>query len=158
MSRGNTIRCAYNECMLPDNNSKFLIQLFYLVISICFLFKSSSDFTFFAILMYTAPILLDLIYAGMHGIVFRVIKGVFITFNAVIIAFCFLGLFGVVVDLGDKFQVIETALLLSAYSIEKKKLVYPLLFELLVPISMFIGSPNRNAKKAVEFVLKEGTQ
>jgi len=158
MRRGNTIRCAYNECMLPDNNSKYLIQLFFLVISICFLFKSSSDFTFFAILMYTAPILLDLIYAGMQGSVFGLIKNIFIVFNAVIIAFCFLGLFGVVIDLGDKFQVIETALVLSAYSVEKKKFVYPMLFELLVPISMYIGSPNRNAKKAVEFVLKEGTQ
>lgn len=156
MTGGKKIKCAYPECMLPESNTKYLIQIFYLSISILFLFKSSSDFTFFAILMYSAPVLLDLAYSGMKGVVWGTIKFIFIVLNGVVVSLCFLGLFGVLIDADNSFEVVETALLFPGVSIEKKELVIPMFFELLVPVSMYIGSPTKNTKKAVEFVLAEG--
>lgn len=156
MAGGKKIKCAYPECMLPESNTKYLIQIFYLSVSILFLYKNSSDFTFFAILMYSAPILLDLAYSGMKGWVWGTVKFVFIVLNGVVVSLCFLGLFGVLIDANNSFKVVETALLFSGVSIEKEDLAIPMLFELLVPVSMYIGSPTKNAKKAVKFVLGEG--
>ena len=148
-----TIKCAYNECMLPNDNSKYAIQFFYLFVSIFFLFKSASSFTFFAILMYSAPILLDLAYSGMNNVFFKVVKCIFL------IVFCFLGLFGFAIDNGDSFQIASSSLILPNYYIKKVKLAKPLLAELIVPISMFFGSPNKKSNKrtreAIEFVVKE---
>lgn len=149
------IKCAYNECMLPNDNSKFAIQFFYLLVSILFLFKSASSFTFFAILMYTAPILLDLVYTGMSNIIFRIVKTVFLVFNAFLIVFCFLGLFGFIVDRGSSFQVASTSLIIPNFYVDKVELAKPLLAELIVPVSMFFGSPNKRAKAAIEYVVKE---
>lgn len=153
MVGGKKNKCAYPECMLPESNTKYLIQIFYLSISILFLFKSSSDFTFFAILMYSAPILLDLAYSEMKGGVWDKIKFTFIVLNGVVVSLCFLGLFGVLIDANNSFEVVETALLFPGFSIEKEKLAIPMLFELLVPVSMYIGSPTKNTKKALDFVL-----
>ena len=153
----NTIRCAYSECKLPNDNARFGIQFFYLFISVLFLFKDPKSFSFFAIAMYTVPILLDLAYSQLNGCVFKAIRVFFLVFNGCIVSACILGLFGFIVDNEDTFTVIKTSLVLADCSLKKAQLVVPLLLELVVPVIMFFGSPNKRSRNAIEYVMKEAS-
>lgn len=147
-------KCAYSECMLPSNNARYGAQLCYLILSILFLFKSSNEFTFFSIFMYSVPILIDLLFSIMPGKVFTVIKYCFIVFNAAIIVFCLLGLIGVFIDTGAEFQVVETSLILASAKMKKNKFIIPMLLELIVPCSLFFGSPSQKSMHIVESIVK----
>ena len=143
-----------NACFLMIiQNLQFNSFTFLLVF--CSSLKAHQVLLFFAILMYTAPILLDLVYTGMSNIIFRIVKTVFLVFNAFLIVFCFLGLFGFIVDRGSSFQVASTSLIIPNFYVNKVELAKPLLAELIVPVSMFFGSPNKRAKDAIEYVVKE---
>ena len=148
------IKCAYSECMLPSNNARYFVQLCYLILSILFLFKSSNEFTFFSIFMYSVPVLIDLLFCTMQGKIFTTIKYCFIVFNAVIILFCLLGLIGGLKDTGAEFQVVETSLILASLKIQKTKFIVPMLLELIVPCSLFFGSPNQRSMHIVESTIK----
>ena len=148
------IKCAYSECMLPLNNARYGVQFCYLLLSILFLFKSSNEFTFFSIFMYSVPILIDLLFSTMQGKIFTTIKFCFIVFNAAIIVFCLLGLIGVFIDTGAEFQVVETSLILASSTIRKTTFIIPMLLELIVPFSLLLGSPNQKSMHIVESIVK----
>lgn len=150
--------CAYDSCMLPNSNKKFLIQLLYLTISVFFLFMNPSDFSFFAIFMYIFPIMLDLVTSEIKGTIFQVVRWLFVIPNAVAVVFCFLGLGGFFVDGGDMFSIIETSLIFPRQIIEKTQLVVPMILELFVPIVLYFGSPTRKRSRVLAFFKKVKVQ
>ena len=149
MSDNTGVICAYNGCMLPANNRRYLIQFIYLAISVIFLFRDSGAFTFFAVMMYVFPILLDLAASPLRGKVFKTIRYVLVAANALALVFCLSGLFGFFIDDGEAFSIVKTAMIGPGLSFSKKKLIVPMVIELLVPIILYFGSPTKKSMHVI---------
>lgn len=123
----------------------------YLLVSGLYLIIDETEFTFFAILMFTAPILLDLTSTTLNGVAYDAIRKVYIVMNAAIVVFCFTGMFGFFIDMGNSFSVKETSMFLSGMSIPKKWFLWPLGAELVIPIIMYNACPTKKTKKIIEY-------
>lgn len=144
-------KCPYEECYLPDNNTKYLIQFAYLFASGLFLIKDSKEFTFFSVLMFVAPILLDLVYTRFKGKLYTIINWIYIALNSCIAVFCFAGMFGFFVDNCDSFAIADSAMVFSGLTFGKKLLLIPMVVDLLIPIMMHRACPSKKTKEMVEF-------
>lgn len=151
----NKVKCEYNECKLPKTNRRFLIQTIYLIISALIFLKNAEDFTFFPILMYTAPIIIDLCYNDVEIKFIEIIKWFFIALNLILGIFCILGWNGIIIDNGDSFSLVETALIDVDFVINKHWLFWPLCSNILVPIIFFFGCPTQKVNKVIKFFRKE---
>ena len=120
--------------------------------------KSNNNFTILALFMYVTPVLIDLTSNGMKSRAFKLVKNTFVVYNAVFLLFCFFGLVGIIVDHGDTFIVYLTAVFNKELVLQKRIVAFTLLLEIFVPICLLVGSPSRDSKNAVEYVLKEGTK
>lgn len=149
-------KCPYGECYLPDNNNKYWLQLAYLSISVLILIKDETAFTFFSLLMFTAPILLDLTSTKLNGKVYNVLNKIYILLNSVIAVFCFSGMFGLFVDNGTAFALSEGTILSAEMSMEKRYLLIPLVLDLIIPIIMHNACPSKNSKEIIEIVRQQG--
>lgn len=149
MSKGGR-KCPYKECYLPDNNNKYWVQLVYLIISVAILIKNEKEFTFFSLLMFTAPILMDLTSTRFEGKLYNAIGNGYIILNTVIAVFCLLGMFGLFVDNGSTFSVDESAMVFAGAQMEKKTLLWPMVLDLLIPTVMYNACPSKRAKKILE--------
>lgn len=151
MNKKRDRKCPFDECYLPDNNSKYTIQLLYLMVSGLFLIKDSKEFTFFSILMFVAPILLDLVYTTLKGKAYNVISKIYIGFNSLIVVFCVVGMYGVFVDKGSTFAVSDTVMIYPGLSFDKKFLLIPMAVDLFIPIMMHRACPSKKTKQMVEY-------
>lgn len=151
MNKKRDRKCPFEECYLPDNNTKYIIQLAYLFASMLFLIKDSKEFTFFSVLMFVAPILLDLAYTTFKGKIYATLSTVFITVNACIAVFCFTGMFGFFVDSGETFAINANAMVWPGWEFDKKYLLIPMVIDLLIPIVMHKACPSKKSKAMVEF-------
>lgn len=143
--------CPYEECYLPDNNVKYIIQFVYLIASGLFLIKKSEEFTFFSVFLFIAPILLDLVYTRFRGKLYTTINWFYIIINASIALFCFAGMFGFFVDGGEFFAVSGEAMVCAGKMFKKKCLLIPMTIDLLVPVMMHRACPSKKTKEMVEF-------
>lgn len=139
-------KCPYAECYLPDNNRKYWVQLVYLLVSILLLVKNPKECTFFSLLMFTAPILIDLSSTELRGKLYRVIQIVFLILNILLIVFCVAGLGGVILDNSKNFLVCSTAMFFSGQRIDKRFFLIPMFLDLLVPVVMFYACPSKKAR------------
>lgn len=155
MSSKSARKCAYNKCRLPKDNNKYWLQLFCLVVSICFMAIDVKAFTFLSVFMYTVPITLDLVYSEFDGHLLRTIRLIYLVANAVIVLFCIIGQFGFFIDGGDVITVIETSMIFAEQTIKKTTLLYLLIADLLVPVMMVFGTPNQRSAEAIQFTLEE---
>lgn len=151
MSGKRATKCPYEECYLPNNNVKYFVQLAYLIVSFLFLIKDSKEFTFFSLLMFVAPILLDLVYTHFRGKLYRTVSIFYIVINVAIGLFCFAGMFGFFVDMEEAFAVSETSLFLPKACFSKKVLLVPMALDLLIPAMMHKACPTKKSKAIVEF-------
>ena len=147
--------CPYRECFLPENNNKYWVQLAYLCVSMLFLISNEKEFTFFSLLMFTAPILLDLTSTTIDGILFKWIFWIFSAMNAVIAVFCVSGMFGVFEDAGSAFVVTGTSMLFPEMSIDKRLFLVPLILNVCIPVMMVFACPTKSSKKVVNRVREE---
>lgn len=154
MSDKGNRKCPYIKCYLPDDNKKYIVQFGYLALSIVFLIKDSAEFTFFSILMFTAPILIDLISTDLKGKIFNSIKNLYILVNGGFVVFCIAGLGGFFIDDVNNFSIIKSAMILPGASFDKKYLLIPMVFDLLIPITMFYACPSKKMKETI----KQGRQ
>ena len=143
-------KCPYKECYLPNNNKKYLYQFVYLLVSGLYLLVDENEFTFFAILMFTAPILLDLVSTELDGKLYRFFSGLYITINTALAVFSFAGMFGLFVDVGNAFAITEKAMLLANASCPKKFLLIPLTIDLFIPLMMYHACPSKNNRLIIE--------
>ena len=148
----NRIKCTYNECQLPKDNRKYIIQGLFLLISAIFLFKDSYELTFFSMLMSSVPIVLDLVYTGVQGKVANAFRIFYLVLNAILIVCCIVGQFGMLVDNGTSIAINDTAMFFAGLSFNKKHLVVPLLVDLGVPVVMYVGGPTQHAKSIIGIV------
>lgn len=77
MSKKKERICKYRYCCIPDDNKKYLFQLGYLVISVFYLISDKSQLTFFSLIMFTIPIILDLYSVKIPVKLFSMINNVF---------------------------------------------------------------------------------
>lgn len=140
-------RCPFKSCILPDNNARYWIQFIYLIISTTFLALDIKKFTFFTILMYTAPIVMDLTstYSESKGYVFG--KTVFLTLNALYVVFCIVGAGGFFVDMGESVKVVETSMVFAGRVISKYPLFYGLIPDIIIPVMMYFACPTKKTMK-----------
>jgi hypothetical protein len=138
--------CPYEECYLPDNNNKYWVQVVFLVISGTVLIAKKSDFTFFSILMFVAPSVMDLIGTKLRSRIYNVIRRIFVTLNVVIIVFCACGLAGFFVDGGETFYISAEAVILGGVGFNKKYILFLMLANLVSPILMITASPCKKSK------------
>lgn len=148
-------KCPYAECYLPDNNRKYWVQLVYLLVSILLLVKNPKECTFFSLLMFTAPILIDLASTELRGKLFKAIQIVFLVINVALIAFCAAGLGGLFLDNRKNFYIRSTAMLLPGQIIDKRFFLIPMFLDLLVPAVMFYACPSKKVKEIIMFGQKQ---
>lgn len=153
MARKNN-KCYFEECILPSNNNRYFLQLFFLILGLVYLLKDSREFTFVTIFMYTTPILIDLISVKLNSRFFNHIKAIFVIFNSIIILFCISGLFGVIEDKENYFSIVSTAVAFAEIKIEKKILLISMVVELSIPIILYFGSPTRRTNEILEIAKK----
>lgn len=151
MSGKKARKCPFEECYLPDNNVKYIIQAVYLLVSCIFLIKDSSEFTFFSVLMFVAPILLDLVYTKFDGKLYAYISRFYITINTAIAVFCFTGMCGFFVDKGTSFAIHSSSMIWPGVSFAKRVLLVPMIIDLLIPVMMHRACPCKKTKEFVEF-------
>lgn len=144
-------KCPYDECYLPDNNAKYIIQLVYLAVSALFLIKDCKEFTFFSVLMFIAPIILDLVYTTFKGKLYTIISYLFLFTNTCIALFCFAGMFGFFVDNESTFAINNNSMLLPGMIIDKKLLLVPMFINLMIPMMMHKACPTKKTKAMVKF-------
>ena len=142
--------CPYDQCYLPNNNSKYFAQGIYLIISTMYLFKSQEEFTFFAILLYTVPIFLDILTVEFRARFYKVIARIYVVLNVALVIFCVLGMSGLFVDGGESFLVVDTAMFLSEAAISKRMLIWPMAANIFIPFLMYNGCPCKQTKWILE--------
>lgn len=152
MNGKSKLRCPYNECKLPKDNNRYCVQFCILIISLSMMLINTNSFNFLAIFMFTVPIVLDLFYTDVNGKIIRFLRTIFLIYNIAISLFCLLGQFGFLIDQGDCFSVVESAVVFSGITIKKSSLVFPLSVDLMFPIVMFFGCPNRTSGAAIKFI------
>ena len=145
--------CPYRKCKLPKTNSQYGWHLSYMLIALFLLIKSDNSLTFVTVFMYGVPIFIDLWSSRLTGRCFRLAKKLLMAINIVIVLFCFFGFFGILVDEGKAFHVINTAIVFSDFSIKKDIVIFVLSVELVGPLIMWFGSPTKNTKSATTRVL-----
>ena len=135
-------RSTTTQAALPETNTRFILQAVFLAFSLIFLLRDAKSFTFFAVLMFAAPILIDLCCFHTSSKLGRALRALYIVLNAAIVFMCALGLCGALIDSGDEFSTLATSMILPGLSFSKKHLVLPLLFEVGVPVTLHICSPS----------------
>ena len=146
--------CEYKECYLPENNNKYIVQFGYLLFSGIYLIADKEEFTFFSLLMFTLPIILDLVYNSFPVKLYKKINTLYLFINIVIGIFCFMGMVGIFVDSGDGFYFSDNSLLLPGKGFEKKYLLFPLCANMLIPIMMYYANPSKSTK----WLIKRGRE
>lgn len=149
MSKGGR-KCPYKDCYLPDNNNKYWVQFVYLIISVAVLIKNEKEFTFFSLLMFTVPIVLDLTSTSFNGWVYKVIGLGFIILNTAIAVFCLLGMIGFFVDDGSTFSVGTSVMVFAGKKFDKKLLLWPMVSDLFIPVVMYSACPSKRMKKVFD--------
>lgn len=137
------IGCPYTDCVLPASNWKFYIQG--MVVWGCFwgLLKNQDEFTFFPIILFVLPELLDISGSKLKGRLFKIVKIAIYGTDFIILSFCICGLAGFLANEPDKFVVLETAIILPNYWISKYIIIPFLIPSLLAPWVLGKASPTK---------------
>lgn len=141
------MKCVYEKCGLPKNNNKYAWQVAYLFVSLAYLLKDSRQFNFFSLFLFVMPVLMDLLFGPFEGRFLRAVRKIAITINMVLILVCILGLFSIIVDSGESFEIVSTAMIFANFSIKKSAMIGPLVADLVVPFMYFKGAPNQQTMK-----------
>lgn len=145
-------KCPYEECKLPENNKHYLWQIGYMLIGLGVLFFKAEDFTFFQTFLFLAPVVLDIVNADFATNTLNRVRLCFGVLDAALLVGCFLGMFGVLQDVGECFIVSRSFLYFSGVEIKKTTVGIIIALNLAVPIIFYIGSPCQETIKMVNRV------
>lgn len=136
-----TRKCEYTECMLRDNNNNYILQFVYLLPATLVFILDVRQFTFFAIILYVAPIIIDTWCTNSNNPKLNIVIKAFFWVNLSIAVICFIGLSGIIENRDTYFVIGEFAADFSGKQLEKRACVKLFLADLAVPIMLYIGSP-----------------
>lgn len=151
MATKSSNRCIYDECKLPESNNRYWLQLGCLAISFFTMINNVQSFSFLALFMFIVPIAIDLHYADYIYKPLKFLRTSLFVINVILAFICALGLCGFLVDKGKSFEVVNSAIIFAGFTISKKSLTIPLLIDLLIPVSMVYGSPNKKIVRAIKY-------
>lgn len=143
----NLAKCTYDVCQLPDNNKRFILQGAYILIGILVLFSRPENFTFFQTMLFTFPILIDVVCCGPTNPVSLTIRWIVGVIDVLITIACVLGLDGIVVQTPTCFRFVESMLLFGGAEISKNFIAVLLFLNLMIPIAYYHYSPCKNSAK-----------
>lgn len=146
-------KCAYDKCQLPDNNKRFILQGIYVIIGTLILFGKSENFTFFQIILFIAPILIDILSSGSDSLPVRGARIIIGGLDVLVIIFCLVGLGGYVTDNGNSFSLVNTMLLFGGFELRKDTIGIILMANIAIPFIYYNTSPCKNVK-AINMVFK----
>lgn len=148
--------CPYIKCQLPESNRKYFYQAVYLVISFFLLFEKD-QFSAITLLMYVAPVMLDIVYfdsnANMSPKInrkvkinaFKIIKGIYALINTYVLILSFLGICEVFIFESDGTILVSKSSLIFKAETDISFLFNPIVFILIADILfsfiMYFGSP-----------------
>jgi hypothetical protein len=131
-------------------------QAIYIIIGLCVLLSSAETFTFFQLMLFTAPILIDIVCTNPGGLPMEIVRWGVGTIDAAIVVLSLLGLGGIVVLDADKVSFISTMLIFGGVSFSKEIVGGLLLVNLVVPVAYYHGSPCRPSSKTTTNHGKKG--
>lgn len=137
---------------MPENNKHYLWQIGYMLIGLGVLFFKAEDFTFFQTFLFLAPVVLDIVNADFATNTLNRVRLCFGVLDAALLVGCFLGMFGVLQDVGECFIVSRSFLYFSGVEIKKTTVGIIIALNLAVPIIFYIGSPCQETIKMVNRV------
>ncbi|MCI2106158.1 MAG: hypothetical protein LKK00_05490 [Intestinimonas sp.] len=151
-------KCGYGyaECRLRENNNGYILQFVYLLPATLVFILDIRQFTFFAIILYTAPIIIDTWCADSINSKLNVCIKLFFWINLIIAIVCVVGLAGIIKDDGAYFIIGDFAAGFSGAQIDKRLCAKLFLFELIAPVMFYIGCPckkNMDSKKNIKEIL-----
>ena len=136
------LKCNPKICsFLPDNNNRFICQFVYLTAGILVLFAAPENFTFFQVLLFIVPILIDIICSGPNSKLVKVIRWIIGIIYVLLVINCAIGLGGYIVDFENRFEVVKSMLIFGGLSARKEVIGIFLMINILIPISYFVSSP-----------------
>ena len=135
-------KCSYEECRLPDNNKRFWWQFVYIIFGVVCLASNESNFSFFPLFTFVAPVLIDLLGCEIRkNKIAQALRQIFIIVNIIIVFVCFCGWYGVIIDIGSAFVVTESAMLCAGWSVPKDYFLWAIVSNVLVPAMYSRVSP-----------------
>ena len=136
-----------DDCMLPEKNTHYGVYLVYLLFCYFGLLQNNNSFTFASILMYLAPLFIDLLSIKAKAKTYMIFRRIFLWFNGIGLAFSGLGLLGFLVDNTTTFEVLQTAILFGELAVKKEIICWILLAEFAVPVILWFGRPTKEKCK-----------
>lgn len=140
-------KCSYEACQLPDNNNRFIFQAIYICVGIFVLISNPENFTYFQIMLFIAPVLIDIACSGPANNLARVVRWAIGFLDVIILIICFLGLGGIVVQDLDSYLVVESMIFFGGFQIPKELIAVFLIVNLSIPIAYYICSPCKQSAK-----------
>lgn len=140
-------KCHYESCQLPDNNKRYIMQGAYILIGIFVLLSRPENFTFFQTMLFTCPILIDIVCAGPTNRLSMIVRWIIGVADSLIIIACVLGLGGVVVQTATSYSIVESMLLFGGLAISKTAVAILLVANLIIPVVYYVWSPCKTSMK-----------
>ncbi len=141
--------CIYSECYLSENNNAYLIQIIYAVITVIILGANRQAFSLVNILLFIAPFLVDLTQNSMKSKLYKIVKGVMITVNVLLLIFAISGIF-LIEESELCFTIKETAIVCGGLIISKQLIFYMCLSNVIVPALLYLAVPCKKNIKSFE--------
>lgn len=146
----NNHSCYYNRCWLPEDNSKYLWQIVFIVLSTFILLKDITNFSFIPIFLFVFPIMIDILTTELKSKVCTCIRWLFGVANVILLVCCVLGFFDIIIDAGDCFSLAPAFMLYNGITVKKVHIAKMLIADILVPFVFFISAPSRKTLYMLE--------
>lgn len=134
-------RCVYKSCKLPDNNYRFVFQLFYIIVGVCVLLSSPDNFTFFQTILFIAPVFADIVCSGPTNKIARAFRWILGSIDLFVILICILGLADIIYQDADSYFIVESMVLFGGLRISLVFIALLLVANLGIPIAYYFYSP-----------------
>ena len=128
---------GYQYCQLPENNNRYLWQIFYIIIGVSILCFKMAQFNFFQTALFIAPIMLDIAYSGADNSLLLWIRRIFGFVNAIIL----MGFGGIIQDVQGCFVIKIEASYFHNFSIPKIYLGVVISLNIIVPFVYYFCAP-----------------
>lgn len=142
--------CYYGRCWLPKDNKKYFWQMLIIGFSAIVLFIAEESFTFFPLLLFASPVMLDLVNTELKSKTYNVVRVLFEILNGVLLLCSFLGFAGVLVDTGSCFAFPSTFMFWPGLAIEKRCIGIISILDIAVPLIFWISAPCQKALRTLE--------
>ena len=143
--------CDYKDCGLPENNKGFLVQFFYLAVVFIILIKDVEKVTILNMILFVAPNAIDVMCFKHMNVIQRGVRIGFIVILALFGFLSCLAIFGVLIEDGVQYYVVDTFPALGHMILSKGVLLCLTASMIGVPLFMFYSRPNKEQARAIAY-------